>query len=137
MSLIRSAKKTGKPYNVHELCYDDFYNFQNVGIEINKKNTDKETFKMYDVKMFRIDQDKPNELMYKTSYGDQVFKVVLLTSNLKTTRKKSSESGNETLCLEKAYTAKKDITEAKKTGLLRLIDKNVVPKYYFDFYNNL
>ncbi|KAL7636965.1 UNVERIFIED_CONTAM: hypothetical protein RMT77_012723 [Armadillidium vulgare] len=137
VSLIRSAKKTGKPYTVHELCYDDFYDFQKDGIEIDRKNTDKEIFKISDVKIFRIAQDKPNELLYKNSYGEQDFKVVLLTSNLKTTRNKSSESGNKQVCLQKAYTVKRGISEAKKTGLLRLIDKNVVPRYYFDFYNNL
>lgn len=137
VSIIRSAKKTGKPYTVHELCYDDFYDFRNEGIEINKNNTDKETFKLSDVKVFKVDQDTPNELMYKNSYGEQDFKVVLLNSNIKATRSKSAKSGNESLSLVKAYTAKKGITEAKKTGLLRLIEKNVVPKYYFDFYNNL
>lgn len=122
-SLIRSTKKTGKPYIVHELCFDEFCDLKNQRIEINKKKTDKETFKISDIKICRIDQDKPNELMYKNSYGEQDFKVVLLTSNLITTRRKSSQLGYEKLCLDKTYTAKKGITEAKMTGLLRLIDK--------------
>ena len=107
-----------RPYTVHELCYDDFYDFQNEGIEINKNNSDKETFKISDVKIFRIDQDKPNELMYKNSYGEQDFKVVLLTSNLKATRSKSSKSGNEKLSLVKACTAKKGITAVSYTHLI-------------------
>lgn len=63
VSLIRSEKKPGVPYTVHELCYDYIYDFKNEGMEINKRNTDKETFKMSDVKIFGIDRDKPNELM--------------------------------------------------------------------------
>lgn len=76
-----------------------------------KKNTDKETLKISVVKIFRNDQDKPNELMYKNFYGEQDFKVVFLTSSIKTTRSNSSESGNQKLHLQKVYTAKKGTTD--------------------------
>lgn len=52
--------------------------------------------------------------MQKKYYFAHNFKEVSLTNNVKTTRRKSSESINQNLCLEKAYTAKQIITNPKR-----------------------
>lgn len=49
----------------HELCYDAVYNFQKQSIA--KGNPDKKTFKISDVGIFKIDQDRPNGLLFKNS----------------------------------------------------------------------
>lgn len=131
VSLIRSAKKTGKPYSVHEMCYKDFYEFKT--IELKRKNSDNEVFKISNVKVLKLESSTLDRVYYKNSFREETFQTVLLNS-LPFTRKRSP--GKEEL-KKPSYTSKKGISEEKKKGLLRLLERNIIPSFYLDFYNNL
>ena len=63
-TLIRTAKKTGMPYLVHELSYDDFYDLKTLPAQLGKNfniNTEKSKFHWHDIKMLRVDKQSPRE----------------------------------------------------------------------------
>jgi len=95
------------------------------------------TFKITEVKMFKVTKDDPGTIYFKNSYEQMEFDSISIKT--KKTRKNSDQfqNNNNIIKLKKAYDVKPGITEAKKSGLLSLIKKNYVPNYYYDFYNNL
>lgn len=64
-------------------------------------------------------------------YAETEFKEEIV--KIKRKRKTSLEKATN----EKAYKEKLQIVARKKADLTSLIDCNLVPKYYKDFYNNL
>lgn len=71
---------------------------------------------------------------FKTSYEEEEFRSV---STLRKRRTKSKALPDNNLTLNRLYTEKLTVPEAKKQGILKLIQKNVVPRFYESFYANL
>lgn len=76
-TLIRTAKKTGKPYHVEELTHDKFYDLKALQEEWGNNftvNVDREQIKWHDIKQLRVEKQQPMSFFYKTSYEETVFK---------------------------------------------------------------
>jgi len=133
ITLIRGAKKTGRPYQVNEMSYDSFFDLKNLAeqslIGTNLKDSNGEAIKITSVSMFRFEKESPQKIFFKTSYSEKEFSEI----HLKERRSKTRSTINE---LKQLYTSKIG-AEAKKPGLLKLLEKNVIPKSYAFFYENL
>lgn len=133
ITLIRGAKKTGRPYQVNEMSYDSFFDLKNLAeqslIGTNLKDSNGEVVKITSVAMFRFEKESPQKIFFKTSYSEKEFCEI----HLKERRSKTRSNINE---LKKLYSSKVG-AEAKKPGLMKLLEKNVIPKSYAFFYENL
>lgn len=121
ISAIRAAKKTGTSFNVNELTYEDFLDVKDLGSEI-------VIAKLADIKVIKVQKEYPTSAFIKTSYEDEFFKKVDIIK-----RKKP----RNLVALKPAYTKPPGIQENKKKDLLDLVYKSHIPRYYFNFYNNL
>jgi len=81
VSIIRTAKKTGEPYHVHELCYEDFYDIKSlctqIGVNITV-NTENEAVKFMSIKIMKVEKQSPSSIFYKTSYSQAEFKEAIV-----------------------------------------------------------
>lgn len=137
-SLIRCAKKTGTPYKVTEICYDDIYDLKcfvaDVGWNSTVKSEEGDNFKLTDVKVLKVEKDHFGKIFYKTSYEHNEFKVLDV---LKRKGTRNSSSNFDKIILKKAYKNRVGITEKKKKSLLSLFKNKAIPMSYFPFYNAL
>lgn len=124
ISAIRAAKKTGTPFKVTELCFEDFLDIKmlvtDMGFNMSK-------LKINQIKILRVERESPSSIFYKNSYKDDQFQEI----NVR--RKKTQEN----IKLGRAFLTRPKIAENKKQDLLQLIDKNCIPKYYKPFYDQL
>lgn len=136
VTLIRQAKKTGNAYNVIEMSHENFFDLKNLaeslGIKAAYKNDQGDPLKISDIKVFKVEKEEREMFLYKHSYDDQKF----LCASLININKRVSNV-NASLILKKAYKKKTGLSEAKKKGIMSLIQKNTVPGFYADFYKNL
>lgn len=91
VSVIKCAKKTGKPYIIHEMQKDQFFDLKQLAIDVRKNfkiNQNGENGLWNSIKMIKIELDNPFLLKYKTSYADMNFKII-------DTRKRCRKSFNE------------------------------------------
>ena len=131
-TLIRTAKKTGQPYKVQEMTHEKFYDLKALQEEWGNNfnlDDDRNQVKWHDIKMIRVEKESPGAFFYKTSYADTNFKKTIV-------RKKRSRRNTEefSMGLIQAYTMKNPLTDAKKKDIKELIDKNIIPKIYYDSY---
>nr|CAH7755082.1 unnamed protein product [Callosobruchus chinensis] len=140
-TLIRTAKKTGKPYKVTEMCYSDFFDLKNLvsQMEYNNfsKNTDNDAFKLSELKICTVSKDNLHTVFYKNSYTEEVYKQIIVRGP---SRKKRDLSDDQNFIPEQAYKRKPGISEKKKDSLLSLFRnprKQTVPRTYLDYYKNL
>nr|CAH7732169.1 unnamed protein product [Callosobruchus chinensis] len=140
-TLIRTAKKTGKPYKVTEMCYSDFFDLKNLvsQMEYNNfsKNTDNDAFKLSELKICTVSKDNLHTVFYKNSYTEEVYKQIIVRGP---SRKKRDLSDDQNFIPEQAYKRKPGISEKKKDSLLSLFRnprKQTVPQTYLDYYKNL
>lgn len=79
VTLISMAKKTGPPYRIHQLTYEDFYDVKALqeewGTNFNV-DTDKKKLKWHDIKVLNVKKESPEAFFYKTSYKDMEFRKV-------------------------------------------------------------
>lgn len=134
--LIRNAKKKGNPLVVHELSYDDFIDLKSLNDEMAlnfAKNVDGKDFKLTEVKVLRFEQGS-EVFMYKTSYKQSNWERI----EFKPKKRRSLQATLiKDITLKKAYSTKLPISENKKVGLQYLMQKNLIKKYYRNFYNSL
>lgn len=74
---IKCAKKKGRPYVVTEMSSDDFYSLKRLSEDIGFTNS--KAFKITEVKVFKLTQDDPTKLLFKTSYKDDEFSETIIT----------------------------------------------------------
>jgi hypothetical protein len=79
VTLVRTAKKTGKPFNVIEMSHDDFFDLKNLTestFNFNKNDMEENTFSK--VSIFKVEKENFHCFFYKTSFNDDEFKVIKL-----------------------------------------------------------
>jgi hypothetical protein len=134
VTLIKSARKTGKPFIVKELNYDFFLNLKklqdNWGYNYNE-DCDKNNIIWNDIKTLRFHKDNPFIFYCKTSYKQTEFSTI----NMRNKRKKMLNI--DEIIIEKLYEHVFDLKENKKKDLKELVRKNLIPNYYAGFYNLL
>lgn len=139
------ARTTGKPYEVHELNHESFFNLKDIASTIGtnfSKNINSESVKMSTFKIIKAEKEQPNKLFYKTSYSEEQFQTIqvkLPRASSNTRSSANTTSGNTIVQLKRLYNAKPGISEKKKTSILSLFSQNksVVPQYYFNYFKNL
>lgn len=115
MTLIQTARKRGRPYNVKAMEYSDFYDLKDLaskcGTKFNK-TSDGETVRVTDIKVIKFqkqDTADNNKVFYKSSYTQQEFKEIGQD------RRFHSSSGSRRSCeLKGLYDAKLQISDKKK-----------------------
>ncbi|GFY75560.1 DDE_Tnp_1_7 domain-containing protein [Trichonephila inaurata madagascariensis] len=94
-------------------------------------NKDKDNqIKWHDIKMIKVEKHSPMTFFYKTSFADTVFKTCLVKK--RRTRHSVESVSDMPISLTTACTEKFSLSDAKKKDIKELVDKNVVPKPYFD-----
>lgn len=107
VTLIRTAKKTGTPYSVEELTYDEFSDLKNLAHSIGIGPSLK--LKISDLQLFEVTKEYPYKIFYNNSYGKENFEKVEF-GKARNSRGRNTES----VTLLKAYKDKIGITEDKK-----------------------
>lgn len=135
VTIIKNAKKTGQKFRVHELTYDSFLNLkelqENWGYNFNETE-DKKVLSWNDIKVIKVIKSEPFSFYVKTSYNkDAEFEKI----NVRNKRKKMNPLSE--LTTVKAYTGKQKLSENKKKDLKELLDKNLIPNFYKDFYDTI
>jgi hypothetical protein len=117
------------------MCHEDFFDLKDLSNQIAIKNIYKDsedkTVKMTDIKVLMVNKENPKILHYKTSYQQEDFLSISIVNA------RRQEKDLQSIKLNNAYKQRPGITDAKKKGIISLIEKKIVPRYYFDFYNNL
>lgn len=121
VTAIKGAKKSGKPYQVFEQSFDDFYNIKNIFIDL---NLNLGAIKMSDIKMLKFTKENPGIIFYKSSFEDEIHQAKVLKKMPK-------------ISICKAYTQKIGLSDKKKSDLLGLINKKAIPSCYQQYYENL
>lgn len=133
ISLIRTAKRTGEPFSVNELSYEDFFDLKLLASEIGPlrivKNTQNQPVKFKEIKVLKVQKNYPNSFFYKHSYGEADFMEAIII--------KKAKIINKNVPLKPAFNQKPGISETKKNDLMQLIGKNLIPKVYKTFYDSL
>ncbi|CAG5004595.1 unnamed protein product [Parnassius apollo] len=103
-------------------------------------NTDEERnqVKWHDLKVLRVEKDHPEAFFYKISFTEETFKKVCVRKRILRLRGSGSAIAIDqslfSIVLTHAYTEKIALSDAKKKDIKELIDKNVIPKSYYDVY---
>lgn len=139
---------------MHELTHEDFYDFKEFITHLGqnfKCNEEASSFKFSEIKIIRVEKKTPGAFFYKLSFSEKEFRKVDLNMdidsplNIRKRTRISPKSTNvnkkvdniHTLKLKKAYKSKLPINERKKKGLLDLLKKETIPKFYASFYESL
>lgn len=125
VSAIRGAKKSGKPFDIMELCFEDFIDFKALATEMGPLNMAQ--IKISNVKVLCVKKESPKSIFFKTSYENDFEEAIII-------KKKRS---NSNISLTPAFHTKPEIPEKKKADLMELLEKNHIPKFYKIFYQNL
>lgn len=135
ITLIKTAKKTGEPYTVKELTHVDFLDLKPLSTGNYNIDHDDNKIKWTDIKILKADKESNGIFFFKTSYEEEEFRSVSTLRKSRTNSKAPLRDNN--LSLNQLYTKKLTVPEAKKQDILKLIQKNVVPRFYESFYANL
>lgn len=133
VSIIKCAKKNGKPYIVNEVQQEELFDLKKLSTELGNNyniNEDGDKVMWNLIKVFEIEKDNPTILKYKTSYNEKTFKTI----NIRQKKRKSSEFNIPEL---KTLTSSHKISDEKKKDLLSLCSCNAIPKSHWAFYENL
>ncbi|XP_063635225.1 uncharacterized protein LOC134805981 [Cydia splendana] len=134
VTLIKNSRKTGKPFHVMELTFDFFIDFQNLqenwGYNYNE-DEHKNILAWNAIKVLKFCKAEQFVIYYKTSYSQNEFTKI----NIRNKRKKMPGPGE--IALKKAFSQKQELGEHKKKDLRDLINHNLIPSYYADFYSSI
>lgn len=142
VTIIRGAKKRGNPYEVQELNYEMFLDLKDLaatsGFNV-LKNQNGELVKINDISIFRVEKEFCSRVFYKTSFSQTDFQFIEIKKARTTATRQSSISQQSVVTteLKPIYNSKQTLKDKKKEGLLKLLEKNTIPKFYSYFYNNL
>lgn len=131
-TIVKSSKKTGRPFIVKELQTSDIMDWKKLSNEIGKNynlNSVGEKVVWNEVKEFKVLKENPTTIQYRTSYRDREYKLIDITMRM---RKK-----NEEITLQPAYVESPTIPINKKLDLTSLCDGNYIPKAHHNFFKNL
>lgn len=131
ITLIQNAKRKGKPYQVTEMSFDDFFDIKDLSdqfVNINSRQT--ESFKINEVKIMRVTKDNPGTIFYKNSYAEEQYKELIVK-----TKRTAQNLTSFQFC--PVYKGPLPLSENKKSALLELLKAKHIKKFYADFYNSI
>lgn len=137
--LVKSAKKTGSPYRVIEMSFEDFYDLKDLTIQTSfnfHKDSFGDVVKINDTCVFNVKKDSPDVFYYKTSFSQAEYKSVNIR-NKNRTRSGTIFNSFETVRLKRAYNDVIPIQPKKFDDLMYLLQNNAIKKSHSHFYNSL
>ncbi|CAG4983658.1 unnamed protein product [Parnassius apollo] len=142
VTIIRTARKKGNPYNVTEMCYSDFVDIKNLteicGAQFSK-NTEGRTVKMSDTKIMKFEKHQDFDhvsIYYKTSYTDTDFKEIQFRNNRSSRTRTSTDL--QDFQLKPLYQSRLKLSDRKNSDLKSLINSNIIPQSYaLSYYNSI
>ncbi|XP_055904460.1 uncharacterized protein LOC129940227, partial [Eupeodes corollae] len=132
VTFIRTAKKHGSPFVVHELDYNYFYDLKNLQDQWGynySENEDREIFTWGNVKMLKFVKEDPFYIYYKTSYKEDFKRL-----NVRNKRKKMRTL--EEIELQKLFSHAIELSTNKKKDLSDLLKKHLIPNAYAAYYKS-
>lgn len=132
VSVIKCAKKNGKPYTVYEMQNEDFFDLKKLSSDLGNNfniNEDGEKVLWQSIKVIQIEKINPTLMKYKTSYSEELFQTI----NIRQKMRKPLTSIPEV----KTLTTPVKISIDKKKDLLSLCHSNAIPKNHWAFYESL
>ncbi|CAH1640746.1 unnamed protein product [Spodoptera littoralis] len=129
-SNITPTKVKSEPIHVNEMCFEDFYDWKSVCNQNNfnlTKDEDNHVVKLPEVRVIRVSKDDTNAIFYKNSYAETDFKKAVVL------RKKR----NNNIEIKNLYNNKPGLAERKKSDLMDLINKKLIPGVHRSFYESL
>ncbi|CAB3229459.1 unnamed protein product [Arctia plantaginis] len=122
------------------MTYDRFYDLKALqeawGSNFNMDEHGNQ-LKWQEIKVLKVEKDSPMSFFFKTSFSDTEFKKCWVNKR-KTRRTGVVSTSKIPSNLSRAYTEKIPLSDAKKKDIQELVDKNVIPKSYYDiFYKNV
>nr|CAH7739725.1 unnamed protein product [Callosobruchus chinensis] len=114
ITLIRTAKKTGNPYDVQEFSHEDFYDLKHLANSTGFGNLP-QSFKLSEVQILKIEKNNPYTLSYKQTFDQDEFESIEIDK-----ARRSRGKGTGKSCLIKAYKNKIGITERSAGRQLKL-----------------
>jgi hypothetical protein len=131
MTLVRWAKKDGKPYIVKEMSHNIFFNYKEL---LNGKNwtvnTRGQKVQWTKIKELFISASDPQTICYKYDLSEDFYYSIHLKKN--TTRCRQNN-----ITLTPLYPTVLLISKQKKDDLIHLCDSGVIPVSYHDFLKSL
>lgn len=136
VTIIKNARKSKPPFNVHELSHDSFFDIKKLQEDIGcnfKEDVQGNVLCWNKTKCLKFVKDKPYSFFYKTSYSqtpDEYIEVIVRSQ-------KRRMKAIERLTLGPAYPKRIELNENKKKDLKELISKNLIPRFYADFFDSI
>lgn len=137
VSIIKLAKKKGKPYSTTEMDTKDFIDLTNLCNDIGTNysiNESGEKILMSDIVAINFKKEKPFILHYKTDFSQNDYKTINIRSYGK--RNQCYPNKND-IVLKNAYTYPPKISKTKKEDLISLCRSNLIPEQYHYFFEHL
>lgn len=135
--LISAARVKPKPYYVHDLTFNDFYDLQKLVDTMTPNttvNTNKEKVQWLKIKWLRFEKENPFLIKYKYELYDEDF-LVINTFDKRKLRGRPQEWAS--LALPKKYTQRLPVSTKKKSDLLSLLRDGIIPATYSQYINSI
>lgn len=127
--LVRWAKMEGEPYIVKNMSQEDFFDFKaHVNDKLWSKNVNKGKITWNKVKEVFVNKLEPNKLYYKYDL-EQEPECLVIRSDTRNSRSLP--------VLKRAYSSPLKINNKKYSDLISLLNANVIPAQYKEYFNNL
>lgn len=141
VTLIRCAKKKGMPYMVEEMSFDSFFDFTDLSNKIKAfgfKDFANESVRTGDIAVLRVEKEETQKIFFKYKYSEAQYREInMALSQKRNTRGAATTVGEILPNLRPLYEKPVGLDKKKKEGLLKLVEKNIIPKFYASFYNSL
>jgi len=129
--LISTAKKTGSPYKVVEIIHEQFYDVkvlqESWGTNFST-DEDRNQVNWHDIKIIRVEKEHPGAFFYKSYFEDETLKKTCVR------KRKAANQSFISKDLTRAYAEKIRLSDAKKKDIHELINKNCIPRQYYESY---
>jgi hypothetical protein len=83
------------------------------------------------LKIIKVQKSDPAAIFFKESYADEIFKKAIVVK-----KKRNHNNQSINLDLQKAYIQKPGLAD-RKTDLMDLVNKNLIPRYHKQLYELL
>lgn len=129
ITIAKSAKMKGKPYEVKEMSTEDFVDWKKLSKTMGSNfnvNENGEKVLFNDIKIVKVKKDEPSKIFYKTSYNQEEFNIINIRKKTRTQR--------VNLTLVPAYDSAPPIPINKKNDLLSLCNDKLIPRKHHNFF---
>lgn len=136
-NIIKLAKKTGKPYDVTHMHFDDVYDYKKlkdiIMTNVNKAESG-DVLNWKEVKWLRFQKATPNLMLYKTNFWDAEFQVIRTTK-----RRGRAEVALARHACPKAYNGYIPLNKKKYEDIISMCDSKppLIEPSYHSFYKSL